>query len=242
MRITNKIGTIIEDFDSWKEAFAEVDNEKHWNEGRSACSLAKHFTSPNMMDSYGIRDLKEFLGLFGIHNVQFTHGEIEHESRFDKYRGKGRMQDLLLWGHTEQPIVVCVEAKVDETFGNTIAEAYNKKKKANSNANKRIEELCKKFYADTPTSSVCKDLRYQLLYYLAGSLKEAVKVKGALFIPVLVYHTKAFNKAKGDENYKDYIRFMKSVGFSRLDNGERFLYRNVIEGIEVFSSYIEIKP
>ena len=38
------------------------------------------------------------------------------------------MQDLLLWGHTEQPIVVCVEAKVDETFGKKIAEEYNKKK------------------------------------------------------------------------------------------------------------------
>lgn len=247
MRITNKNGTIIDSFESWKEAFVEVDNEKHWSEGRSACSLAKHFTGPNMENSYGIKELKESLCLFGIDNVQFTHGEIEHESRFDKYRGKGRMQDLILWGHAEQPIVVCVEAKVDETFGNTINDAYKKagdivKCKPNSKAKDRIEDLCKEFYTDSPTSSACSDLRYQLIYYLAGSLKEAIKVKGKLFMPVMVFHTDNFNKEAGDENLKDYIKFIESIGFSKINVGKNPLYRNVIDDIEVFSAYIEIKP
>lgn len=246
MRITNKIGTIVEDFDSWKEAFVEVDNEIHWKEGRSAYSLAKHFTNPNIEASDGIKELKECLNLFGLHNIEFTHGEIEHESRFDKYRGKGRMQDLLLWGNAEQPIVICIEAKVDETFGVTINEAYKEadallKEKPNSKAKKRIETLCEEFYADSPTSSTCNNLRYQLLYYLAGSLKEAVKIKGVLFIPVMVYHTDDFNKDIGDENFNDYVRFMESVGFSRFEKGERVLYKKVIAGIEVFSAYINIK-
>lgn len=248
MRITNKNGTVIDSFESWKEAFVEVDNEKHWSEGRSACSLAKHFTGPNVENSNGIRVLKKCLSSFGLHNVELTHGEIEHESRFDKYRGKGRMQDLILWGHADKPIVICVEAKVDETFGNKIDEAYKeavdlieKKKKLKSKAKQRIEDLCKEFYADSPTASSCNALRYQLLYYLAGSLKEAIKIKGMLFIPVIVYHTDDFNKEIGDGNYNDYAKFMESVGFSRYDKDEAVLYKNVIGEIEVFSAYIEIK-
>lgn len=246
MRITNKIGTIIDSFDSWKNAFVEIDSEKHWREGRSACALASHFTSTNIEDSDGIKELKECLNAFGLQNVVFTHGEIEHESRFDKYRGKGRMQDLIIWGHSEQPLVICIEAKVDETFGNTIEDAHKEteyvlSKKPKSNAKKRIENLCDEFYANSPTSSTCKSKRYQLLYYLAGSMKEAIKIKGNLFLPVIVYHTDDFNEEIGKDNCKDYVKFMDSVGFTRCDNEGRILFKKEIDGIKIFSAYIEIK-
>lgn len=245
MRITNKNGSMIDSFDSWEKAFIEVDNKIHWKEGRSAFSLAKHFTSPNIEDSYGIKVLKECLNLFGLGDVKFTHGEIEHESRFDEYRGKGRMQDLLIWGHAERPIVTCIEAKVDETFGNTINEAYIEAdavstKKPNSKAKTRIVNLCKEFYGNIPSSTICNAIRYQLLYYLAGSLKEAIKIKGDLFIPVIVYHTNAFNKEIGKNNYDDYVKFLTSVGFSRCDDKDHILFKNIINGIKVFSAYIEI--
>ena len=55
MRITNKIGTIIRDINSWETAFKEVDSEKHWRKERSAYSLSNHFTSPNIISSNGIK-------------------------------------------------------------------------------------------------------------------------------------------------------------------------------------------
>ena len=46
MIISNKNNTVITDITSWKNAFIEVDNSKHWKEGRSAHSLATYFLSP----------------------------------------------------------------------------------------------------------------------------------------------------------------------------------------------------
>lgn len=108
MRLTNKNGTIITDKNSWKLSFIEVDNAKHWEEGRSAYELAKHFSEPSINDSEGLKKINECLRLIGYNDIVFTHGQIEHESRFDKFRGKGRMQGLVLWGNTNEKGLLCV--------------------------------------------------------------------------------------------------------------------------------------
>ena len=130
MRITNKNGTVISDIKSWEEAFKEVDSPCHWKDGRSANALANHFVSPNVEFSEGISVLKNNLSKFGLNNVVMSHAEIEHESRFDKFRGNGRIQDMVIWANNENtPIVICVEAKVDECFNNSISDAYKIAKK-----------------------------------------------------------------------------------------------------------------
>ena len=179
MKISNKNNRLITNLESWKTAFIEVDKEKNWEEGRSACTLAKYFTTPNIEESDGIEKIKEYLEALGFSNLKFNSAEIEHESRFDSFRGQGRMQDLAIWGESEKgSILTCIEAKVDEEFNELLNKAYDNAKQKfdetiRSNAKKRIEELCKKYLnvnAESIKSGDENNIRYQLLYLYSLNL------------------------------------------------------------------------
>lgn len=62
-----------------------------------------------------------------------------------------------------------MEAKVDETFGNSISVAYKKsvevlKSSPNSKCKKRIENLYSKYFSNEYNNSF-SDIKYQLLHY-----------------------------------------------------------------------------
>jgi len=248
MQISNKNGKIITCLSTWKDAFIEVDNPKHWKPGRSAHSLALHFTRPSINGSKGIDVLSEYLGYLGFKNVLFDYAEIEHESRFDTFRGNGRIQDLMIWAKSEnRPLAICIEAKVDETFDKNVPDAYKERmiyssKRPKSKTLDRLNYICKHYYKVEPNSSKLKDIRYQLLYYLAGSITEAKKIDGVAFMPVFVYHTDSYNNQNGDNNKKDYDTFIKSLNFSSIRVNDTIqMYKNKIDGVDVYSAYIEIE-
>lgn len=244
MKITVK-GKEVSDFKTWKEAFCQIDSDVHWEEGRSACSLARHFTQPSIDKSEGIEMLTKFLYSLGFDDVKLTRGEVEHESSFDNYK-KGRMQDLVLWGECgNEPVVICVEAKVDEPFGDTIEQAYMDaesylQKSPESKKKVRIIDLCARYF-DNAAPEQCFQYRYQLLHYLAGSLNEAAKEKAALFMPVIVYKTSKYNEKAGERNLEDYLNFMQSQKFTRYDTDGIIVFKNRMEGVDVFSAYIEVE-
>lgn len=190
MVITNKNNRLIQDFKSWETAFLEVDEAKHWKQDKSAYTLAKYFTNPEISNSNGINTLNEYVKACGFNDIEITHAEIEHESRFDRFKGRGRMQDMVVWANTKnKPIAICIEAKVDECFNETIYEEYTKAltilyKNNKSRKKARIENLCEQFFPNKTINDL-KTLRYQLLYYLAGSIKEAEKIGGIAFMPII---------------------------------------------------------
>ena len=170
MRITNKNGIVISEINSWEKAFKEVGSEpRHWRKERSAYALANHFVSPNIEASNGINVLTRNLSNFGLDNVVMSHAEIEHESRFDGYRGKGRMQDMVMWAkNNDTPIAICIEAKVDESFNKNIPDAYKSakivhEKSSNSKAKQRIEDLCSKYFNGKNLEEL-RRIRYQLWF------------------------------------------------------------------------------
>lgn len=248
MKIENTKKQLIVDLESWKTAFIEVDKKKNWEEGRSACTLAKYFTTPNIEESNGIKKIKEYLETLGFSNPKFNSAEIEHRSPFDKYKGGTRMQDLVIWGESEKgSILVCIEAKVDEEFNELLNEAYDTakqkfKKDPNSNAQKRIEELCDKYLnvsAESIKSGDENNIRYQLLYYLAGSICEAKEYRDVVFMPIMVFKTNMYDAAKGKRNREDYEQFIKALKFE-MCNKEKGIFKRTFEGIDVYISYIEI--
>lgn len=242
-RITNKNGKVITDLQSWEKAFIEVDNKVHWEKGRSAYSLAEYFTTPDIENSNGDSLIKMCLERFGLKNIVNEYAEIEHESKFDSHRN-GRMQDLVIWARSDnKPIVICIEAKVDETFGSTtVSSAYKKfRAKEKSKGGERIEELMKEYYPNEKIEDC--EIRYQLLYYLAGSITEAIKINGSVFMPVIVYETEKYNKKISENNRKKYMDFIKSLDFEQIpceDNGI-CLFKKTLKGIDVLSAYIHIK-
>lgn len=248
MKISNKNNRLITNLESWKTAFIEVDKEKNWEEGRSACTLAKYFTTPNIEESDGIKKIKEYLEALGYSNLKFTSAEIEHESRFDSFRGQGRMQDLVIWGESEKgSILTCIEAKVDEEFNELLNKAYDNAKQKfdetpRSNAKNRIEELCKKYLnvnAESIKSGDENNIRYQLLYYLAGSICEAKEYGNVVFMPIIVFKTNKYNETKREMNREDYERFIEALKFEKC-NKEKGIFKRTFEGIDVYISYIEI--
>lgn len=255
MKISNKNNRLITNLESWKTAFIEVDkknkkdNKKsNWEEGRSACTLAKYFTTPNIEESDGIKKIKEYLEALGFSNLKFNSAEIEHRSPFDKYKGGTRMQDLVIWGESEKGrILACIEAKVDEEFNELLNKAYDnakqdKIKDPNSNKQNRIEKLCDTYLnvsAESINSENENNIRYQLLYYLAGSICEAKEYGNVVFMPIMVFKTNEYNKTEGDRNREDYERFIKALKFE-MCNKEKEIYKRTFEGIDVYISYIEI--
>lgn len=249
MKISNKNNRLITNLESWKTAFIEVDKEKNWKEGRSACTLAKYFTTPNIEESDGIEKIKEYLKSLGFSNPRFESAEIEHPSPFDEY-SRPRMQDLVIWGESKKRhILACIEAKVDEEFGDVLNKAYKKAKQefdknpnSKSKRKARIEELCKKYLDVNPEDIKPKDktnIRYQLLHYLAGSICEAECCADVVFMPIMVFKTDEYNKKKGERNRKDYERFIEALDFKECNKDKKILKRT-FEGIDVYISYIEI--
>ena len=255
MKISNKNNRLITNLESWKTAFIEVDKKSkedngksNWEEGRSACTLAKYFTTPNIEESNGIKKIKEYFEALGFSNLKFTSAEIEHRSPFDKYKGGTRMQDLVIWGESEKgSILVCIEAKVDEEFNELLNEAYKKAKQEkikdpNSNRQNRIEELCDKYLnvsAESINSEPENNIRYQLLHYLAGSICEAKEYGNVVFMPIMVFKTDEYDKTEGDRNREDYKQFIKALKFE-MCNEEKQILKRTFENVDVYISYIEI--
>lgn len=256
MKIASTKKQLIVDFESWKTAFIEVDKKSkedngksNWEEGRSACTLAKYFTTPNIEESYGIKKIEEYFKALGFSNPKFEYAEIEHRSPFDKYKGGTRMQDLVIWGESEKGrILACIEAKVDEEFNELLNKAYGTAKQKfekdpNSNAQKRIEELCDKYLnvsAESINSEDENNIRYQLLYYLAGSICEAKEYGNVVFMPIMVFKTDEYNETKGDRNREDYKQFIKALKFDEICVDGKQFNKRTFEGIDVYISYIEI--
>lgn len=257
MIIKNKFGRILNDIQSWKEGFIEVDNKEHWKEGYSACSLANFMLFHN-----GESWLKEHVKtLINVSKVEFDYAEIEHASRFDSYRGP-RMQDLAIWGRTEKgTIFIAIEAKVLESFNETLSEAYRSAKeyleKKNQRSKKvtRIEDLVSHFYPSyTPDCAKIANLRYQLFHYVWSSLNEGRtfseskktfrnrKHADFVFTPVLSFKT--LHSLKDDpqgviqnDNKMDFIRFCSGPKYQAVNDST---YSLTVGNQTLISSYNEI--
>lgn len=143
-------------------------------------------------------------------------------------KGEGRNHDLLLSGEN---IVVGVEAKVDEAFGNDCLEewyAYGKTHNADKGENRRLRlnELCKTvFQKEYDDKEPYSKIRYQLLSALAGTIIESKneKRKKAMLLIVSFY---AQNPSKRqsfkDENIKrnkdDFDYFVSLIGNKGMSN------------------------
>ena len=206
----------------WKKAFCEAYNsngeDKHWKDGRSGECLAEDFIgkTPN-----GEVSMIEMIHCFlGTNNISLGVAKIEFASVFDNHP-RPRMQDLAIWGWVDNKAVfIGVEAKVDESFGSkSIAQQRNYVNGLTSTeADKRLDELVKDYLAGDENSH--GKLRYQLLYYLAGSFCEAKA--DIIFMPVIVYETRGksfdeYSDSKGRTNKNAYKRFMTELGFVPME-------------------------
>lgn len=202
----------IESLNEWFVKCPPTGKEKQWKDGRSAKETAKHwvYTIP--------QPFKEILKHW---NLKFNVCSPEHISTFDSNGGNGRNHDLLIVAENEnrEPVVISIESKADEPFGDTISDTINAaeerlKKSPNSKGLERIKELRIALFGKEDDSQL--SLRYQLITAVAGTIAEAKKqnAKSAIFF-VQTFVSDEIDNKKHIKNQNDLDSFINLFSKSK---------------------------
>lgn len=223
----------------WYDKCPPKANLRHWKDGHSAKETAKHWlhTIP-----------QPFKDLLRTQELKYSLCSPEYESKFDSYKN-GRNHDLLLLAknNNSKNVVISIESKVDESFGDTVANtlaATEKEiiKKPKSKARDRINELrIALFLAENVNQD---NLRYQLLTTVAGTIAEAKK-QGAksAYLLVQTFVSDEINTKKHNDNQNDLNEFLNvftNSKHSKIENNELLGPFRIITNNEYLSSDIDL--
>jgi hypothetical protein len=114
--------------------------------------------------------------------TEIVFGEAKPECmiELDDFSGEHRNCDLVVLCDVDaRRMVINVEAKADEPFGDVIGEYYDRKTGSASNVPTRIRQLSEALFGRGPDETIRK-LRYQLLHAAAATLIEAAANKAEL--------------------------------------------------------------
>lgn len=151
--------------DDWKALLA--DPEKHWRQGYSAMSAALSWEAAQTLPS-GLPP--EIAAIFGP-DAELDFAIPEHKVEMPG-RGRASQCDVFaLIKSAGQTFAVAIEAKVNETFGPTIAEWLQD---ASSGKVERLTAICAMLGCAYPPPP---GLRYQLFHRTAAAVIEAARFK-----------------------------------------------------------------
>ena len=200
------------------EVISSIDNWtrpkmlEHWKSGRSAMELARAWFASSTPTTP-----KEVEALLATHphtaGMTFSEGYPERVTKLPQ-RGEGRNHDLMLKGQVNNvAAVVCVEAKVDEPFGDTIEQRLEKGNTSSPNTKvpERVEALLKIVFGlraqmgQPPWNA----LRYQLLTGMAGTALQAAEENAPLAVFIAhEFDTPEANPKYVQTNARDYAEFV----------------------------------
>jgi len=195
----------------------------HWKEGRSAMELAKSWFRNDALSPP-----QELSSLLHSHprtnQIELTEGIPELVTPLPE-RGNGRNHDLALKGTTDyESVTICIEAKADESFGNTTVGEYwlSGIQKRNRGTSTRVPDRVEALLSmvdpvHTIETSQWKDIRYQLLTALCGTILQAKKDNATLAVLVVQeFRTNETSQVKQAGNHEELERFLTVVS----DGGE----------------------
>jgi hypothetical protein len=213
VRIFGRNGQEILSVDDWFAKAPPKQGARHWKDYRSAKELAKSwFATPSAGPP---EDLPSFLRRsFPPGDVVLTDGYPECVIPLDRFRGEKRNADLVVLGTAgSQKLLVSIEAKADEPFGDQLVGEYYYHGRASpcSNVPTRIAALTRAFFNGDPDLRT-RSLRYQLLHATAGTLIEA-KRRHAQIAVFLVHEfiSHHVNAAKLAANQNDWQAFVAAL-------------------------------
>lgn len=198
-----------------------------WKDGRSAKELARYITKtlPNVP-----MEIEKVLKTFVDDDAVF-HWDAEYVTKLPG-SGEGRNHDAIIYN---DDIVVCIEAKADETLGNLIGEEI---KGASVNKLSRICSLLKLLFKDGFKNY--DKLRYQLLTASAGTIIEAQErgVDNAILLVIVFKSENHTTKEKLESNNIDIQNFLKETNAVDYKN-LKMIPNNT--GINLYFAKIEIE-
>jgi hypothetical protein len=213
----SKNGRLITTLEQWQH-HAPPKSAHQWVDGRSAKEVARAWLSssgneyPNEVQAALVSHPR-----FG----PVTSWECEPEAKlpFDSFPGEPRNSDLAITATDAfGPYVLAVEAKADEPYGETVADAFVAAlerviENPRSNGIPRIQGLARLLFGPRASSPKVGVLRYQLLTACAAAAAEATRRKASRAV-MLVHEfiTQATQDAKHERNTADLVQFLHRLG------------------------------
>jgi len=198
---------IIDSLDKWFELCPPMKKEDHWKDYRSAKEMAKFWLNKDNPEEF-----KRFIQK-AIPDFTYDYIIPEFPSNFDSY-GSPRKHDLLIADKFSKAIIT-VEGKADEPFGSEefgkclIETIKIKNLKNNSKAFDRMINLYLNYFH---SNGYIFSIMYQLLYWFAGSLIDAIKEDTNNFIMVLQeFKSNNTNSEKICKNHNDFENFIEFI-------------------------------
>ena len=215
-----KGGIRISSLDEWA-ARAGPKSRNQWVDGRSAKEAARAWLEGDGRNlPHEVTDALTRHSAFGP--VQSWVAEPEAKLRFDDFAGEPRNSDLVVHARDSHgPYLIAVEAKADEPFGETVADALASSlerllENERSNALIRVQRLAQALLgARQQGDQPIKHLRYQLLTACAGAICEAER-RGSLRALVLIHE---FVTNKTADQWHEANRAALDAFVSRLTHG-----------------------
>lgn len=236
LTLNDQIGCLSE----WFMKCPPMGKVKHWKDGRSAKETAKHWV---YLIPQPFKDILKPL------NLKYTTCSPEYISTFDGYGGNGRNHDLLILAKNEnqESVVISVESKVDESFGDAISKTIQnaekrKKEKPNSKGLNRITDLRIALFGKEDDSQL--NLMYQFLTAVAGTVAEAkkLKAKSAVFL-IQTFISDEIDIKKHSQNQNDlnsFVTLFSKSEYSGIQNNELLGPFKIISKTEYLQDDIDI--
>jgi hypothetical protein len=230
----------IESLSEWFDKCPPQKGIAHWKDGRSAKETAKLWLSTIPTE------FQEIVKPFGL---KFNVCSPEYVTRFDKNGGNGRNHDLIILAEDEvaKPVVISIESKVDETYGDTVSITYNKaekrfKKNERSLGIQRIIDLKSALFGDNHDD--LSHIRYQLITAVAGTIAEAKKQKAKTAILLIqTFITSEIDNKKHQTNQKDLDNFINVFSYSvynSMNDGQLLGPLRIANKTEFLDSIIDL--
>lgn len=217
MKILNRSGEPILSLEQWTRPKKE---DLHWKPGRSAVELARAWCPTS-----GPACPSATTALLSTHewtrDLDIDEVRPEHVTPLPE-RGEGRNHDLWAKGVANgAPFTLCVEAKADEPFGDTINETCSKalERSEATGAVRRARALLQMVFGAEakPDREPWKALRYQLLTAIAGTALQA-RIDGATRAALVIHEFQGneTTSARLDRNAVDLQNFLTILNDGKL--------------------------
>lgn len=191
-----------------------------WVDKRSAKEMAKFWTDTKNQNNF-------LLFLQNVNkDLSFNYALPEVETKFDEYKSP-RKNDLCLFATDgNEEILISIEGKSDEHFGKNYVDkewilSVNEKNKRSKS--KKLDRLIGLYQRFNCNADFLK-LRYQLTYWLAGAIEEAIRNKiNTVFMIVQEFHSDITKKEKIAVNKRDldfFVNFISNSAYKNLNNNQ----------------------
>lgn len=218
--VLKKGNNYIKSADDWFK-YAPPKKSDQWRQAESIEMLAEYVISAK---GYIPKEIEDILINIGCKNDKPFFAEPEAVTRFNT-KGAGLHHDLLMVKKND--IVIGIEAKIDEKFGNKVLAILSKD--ISDNLREKIEQFNKELYGGSMEQ--LPNVSYQLLAATSATLIEASKAKAskAMLLICTFVNGKNANIKKIIKNIDDIYQFKASFekyakkgvynfpGYSKID-------------------------